>query len=164
MPAVNTLTDKLSPPRRPGIDDVGGGAKINDAEFPPDVQTMPTAEEDNQKSKQVVGIRAVLPVAILDVDFTAGTPSIIRAAVLNDAVVIGDFTLTDNGVGDTTIDWTAQTFPARVVDPVAMLRDTTTDSTVNCERVSSPNPGARVRTETAGTPADRNFQLWIFGD
>ena len=56
--STNTLTFDESPPRRPGLDDVGGGQKVNDGGTPDPIRD-PTAEDANQTAKQLVAIGKV---------------------------------------------------------------------------------------------------------
>src|SRR6266571_4444042 len=57
----------LSPPRRPAITDVGGGAKENDPDpsKAPDPITMPTAEDENQAENLLVRYGSVVPHTVL---------------------------------------------------------------------------------------------------
>ena len=166
MPSSNDLTYEQTPPLRPGIGDVGGGAKINDVLNPPDPQTMPTAEDANQTAKQLVALGSVAAMAIFEVTIAAGTPSITALTTVRTDKVVGDFTVTDNGVGDTSIDWAAGTFPAKTTQPViSVFEDADHRGAVAFNTASGGTRGVRCKTrDGAGALADRNFVVMVFGE
>src|SRR3954470_23186372 len=96
MTSPTTPTFDLTPPRRPGIDDVGGGAKLDDQSDPPDPVTMPTAADDNQKSFLVVKVCGIVPVLEGSVHFAAGVPAINQAASMAAVVDILTISVVDN--------------------------------------------------------------------
>jgi hypothetical protein len=143
-------------PRRPGLGDMGGATKLDDLEYPPDPTTMPTADEDNQKQRQIVAVGKVVPAAILSVHFTAGAPSV---TCPGDNIVVGTFTVTDTATGDTLIAWPANTFPPSVADHEA----TATGATGGFATAQTLTNSARVRTFAAGgAAADINFNLKVY--
>lgn len=161
MTTPATCTFDLTPPRRPGIDDVGGGAKQDDIFFPPDPVEMPTAADDNQHQNLLVRYGAVVPLAVVTVHFTAGTPSVFKVTSVKTAVVPGTFTVTDGGVGITTLAWAANTFPAAVADHYAFA----TGGAIATATAEILTNSVKVRTgNSAGAAADIPFVVHIMGD
>src|SRR5262245_60676525 len=119
MTAPDDLTWDISPPRRPSLDDCGGASIQDHAQFPPDRTTMPYAAQLNQWAKQIARMGGMVPAAKFSVTFSGGTPSISQFACMPTAPEIGDFTVTDNGAGDTTITWASGTFPTSTLSPEA---------------------------------------------
>lgn len=158
-PIVNTLA--LVPPRRPTIEDLGGVAKENDAKFPPNPVTQPTAEDWNEKTRMLAAAWRTVPVAVIPVTFNAGAPTIGDVQCGNPALVAGNFTPIDNGPGDTTIEWAANTFPAAICSPVAIINMATGVWFV--PTVIEGTNQVRIQTaDSSSTAADANFTLFIF--
>lgn len=166
MPSSNTLTYDQDPPHRPDLTELGGGAKENHAKRPPNPVTMATAEDFNQLTKQVEAFARVAPLARLWVRFNAGTPSVHSVQALGSAVVIGDFTVVDNGDGDTTISWTTGVggkLPAAVGVKAAQTDDVEIDRGPRAVLTTvGSNPAARVKTKLGATGTDANFCLEIY--
>lgn len=155
----------LTPPRRPSLADLGGAAKQDDARFPPDPVTMATAQNWNFFARFFEGLGKFVPFVAIEVRFAAGAPYIANVQSMRSSLVIGSFpTPTDNGAGDTTIDFSsiANQFPPANLPPDAVLIgdgdmryptcDTTTANTV------------RVRTRNgSGTLTDFPFVVRIYG-
>jgi hypothetical protein len=73
--------------------------------------------------------------------------------------VIGDFTVTDNGTGDTTITWPANTFPPPAYKPKASLNSDVAALAPVAFYVSN---GVHVKTRnSAGTLTDMDFTVDI---
>ena len=162
MGSSNTLTYDQSPPRRPTIDDVGGGMKENETPLP-DPITMPTAEDENQQEKLLVAAHRLLPLAIIQVTITAGVPAVTSAVGLGTGVDVTDFTATDNAPGDTTISWPSTLMPSVGVSPRAWQTDDIEIDRVRALATSfSGNPAVRVKTKLAAVGTDCNFALEIF--
>jgi hypothetical protein len=121
--STNTLTFAEVPPRRPGLDDVGGGHKVN-GRIPPDPARDLTAEDANQTAKQIVALAGITPLVILQMTYGSGTYQFARLACAIPDLTIermqSDWTVTINGVGDVTITWPTNTFPQRVAEPEAL--------------------------------------------
>jgi hypothetical protein len=166
MPSSDTLTYDADPPHRPALSELGGGAKENVAKRPPDPVKHPTAEDFNQMSKQHEAANRVLPLARLFVRITAGTPSVFAVQALGSNVVVGDFTVTDNAAGDTTIAWTTGTggkLPAAVgVGGLTVTSDVAIDEARAFLTTSGSNPAVRVKTKNGGTGTDTNFTVDIY--
>lgn len=155
-PSVSTWN--LTPPRRPGINDVGGGAKTQSAAYPPDPATKPTADDVNQWQFQLVAIAGMIPCATITVA-NSGSPAMTDVASPIDAVAghttSGDvLTVTDNGVGDTSITWAANTFPPPIGKPKAYVTGATTAEIA----VDAITNGVRIRTkDNTGAAVDVPF-------
>ena len=159
MAAASTLTFDITPPRRPSLDDIGGATLVDDAARPPHKATMPYADQLNQCQLQIERLAAMTEVLTLTVTFAAGVPSVSQFTASRTTVVIGDFTVTDNGTGDTTITWPANTVTTSTGGPVPGLNDTTVGGGITASLVAL---GVRVLTWTgAATPADRDFTVTV---
>lgn len=146
-------------PRRPGIDDVGGAAFIDDQAYPPDPETMPNADSENQNEKLAVGYGKVCPVAILDFEFSGGTPAITRMTAPGFNLEAADFTVTDSGNGNTLIEWDADTLPPPVAKPRAFVNE----SGPFCVSAIPGTNSVRVRTwSNTGTATDASFTVDIY--
>lgn len=158
--STNTLTFDESPPRRPSIDDLGGGAKVNDEVLPPDPVRNATAEDFNQITKQVEASQRTLQAAVLTVRIGGGgAHSVQQQGCQPSGKSTGTFTLTDNGVGDISITWPANTFPAALADPVASVTGAT-PAMIAAEKITN---GVRVRTkDAANAPVDVPFVVTVF--
>lgn len=159
MTTPATCTFDIVPPRRPGIDDVGGAQKQDDILFPPDPVEMPTAADDNQHQRLLVAMGEMVAVAMITVRYAAGVPSINKVASPIAAVIAGTFTVVDNGVGDCSLTWAANTFPAAVADPFVNA----TGATIGKGSAEIIANGVRVRmANAAGAAADINFVVQVF--
>ena len=146
------------PPRRPILNDFNGAVKIDDANYPPDPQTMPNSAELNLYGRIHVAVGAVVPNAILSV--TGGPPTLLAGFVSPSTLVSsGTFTVVRNGAGDVSITWPANTFPVAQVGPMV-----STNAGTQCsgDAVAITN-GVRVRTyNSAGAATDYSFTVQIF--
>ena len=158
----NTLTFDQTPPRRPTIDDVGGGGKLN-AATPPDPVTMLTAEDVNQLGKLAAAFGRVVPLARISVAFSAGTPSIASVASVCSSVNAATFTLTDNAAGDTTISWLATAMPTTSGAPsVSQSDDAEIDRLRAFSTTFSGNPAVQVKSKLAAVGTDCNFVVEVY--
>ena len=134
-------------PRRPGTDDLGGDQKLDDAEFPPDPVEHPTAAGHNQNVKVVVALARTAAACKLEVDFNgSGVPFVKAVTALGSAVAIATFgTPADNGTGDTSVSWPANTFPIEGISPngLTLYSSSTQPTTGHVEKLTN---GIRVRT------------------
>lgn len=161
MTTPSTCVFDLTPPRRPGIDDVGGGAKQDDIFFPPDPVEMPTGADDNQHQNLHVRACGIVPAATVTVHFSGSTPSVFLVQALSLAVVSGTFTVTDLGVGITKLSWAANKFPARIADHRAWA----TGGAIASATAETGTNFVTVRTgNAAGAAADIPFVVDIMGD
>lgn len=98
-------------PRRPSVDDAGGQNKTDDTTSPPDVETMPTANGHNQGSQLLVAACKLIGTHGFSVEFPGGVPGLTKFVAMSDLLDSTDITVVDNGVGDTSFTWGADTFP-----------------------------------------------------
>lgn len=147
-------------PRRPSTDDLGGDAKLDDDDFPPDDLEHPTAAGWNQLVKQVAALSVVAESCKIEVRFSGSDPYLARVASPNGAVVLATFTPTDNGTGDTTIEWPADTFPPFMISPsgLTLLSSSTSVVAGHVEEVTN---GIRVRTFVGGVATDVPWTLHL---
>lgn len=165
MPSTNTLTFDQNPPHRAALNELGGGAKENNAKYPPDPAKHPTAEDFNQMSKQLEAVNRVMPLAILWVRTNAGSPVIDTVMAAGSTIVPGDFTPVDNGAGDITIWWTTGTngkLPAATGVKASQTDDVEIDRIRAFLTSVSGNPAARVKTKLGAAGTDCNFCLEIY--
>lgn len=146
-------------PYRPGVDDVGGLSKLDDAEFPPDPVTMFTAADFNQHAGLLVALCKVTGAALLFVT-NSGTPSISGLRAANSLLSAGDFTVIDHGAGDTEI-----TCPAsKLMQPFAALGFSQSAGDFRVSgRVNATSDGIRFETRNSGgSLADVSFlAIWL---
>lgn len=164
MSAPNFLVYEGDPsnginPYRPGINDVGGAAKIDDQNAPPDPVTMPTAAEWNEFSLLLVAFAKVTGAALLYVT-NAGTPAISGLRAASSIILTADFAIVDHGAGDTEI-----TSPAtKIMAPFACLAFPQAAGDLRASaRLNGTGNGIRVETRNAGgTLTDCDFVvMWL---
>ena len=160
MSETSVSTYEQLPPRRPSLEDMGGGAFENDTEFAPSPGD-PSAHDVNQMAKQCVALAALSAAVAIHVTFSGGTPSISSVQAVRSDLVAASFTVTDNGAGDTSITHTGgllptATFPAfaQQVDDVEIDRG---------PRVAPITNGWRIKTKLATVGTDSNFLLIASG-
>lgn len=161
MPVSSVLTFEQTPPVRPIEASILNGEKTNhppSVAVPPD---FPDSAEFMQIARQVLAAATMIPVATVDIAMTLGTPSVANyrtvRVVAND-IDIGDIVVTDNGSGDTSIEFPANVFPSSIRNPRAVV--TGNNPSEICAE-SIPN-GVRVYTKSGGAPVDRPFSVDIF--
>lgn len=130
-------------PYRPATDDLGGDNYENDAEGMPDAGEFPSAEAFNQLVKQVAAANKVIESAKIEVRFNTGAPFVQRATGPGLAVVTSLFSVVDNGLGDTTVTWPANTFPTPQISPSGLTPIFNSRTSFSVEEVTN---GIRVRT------------------
>ena len=162
MPLDSTLTYEQDPPRRPALDDLDGGACENDPKKPPQPGIDPSAEAMNQRDKLVVGLAALVGAAWVHVTFSAGTPSIAAVGGMRqgaNALVAGDFAVTDNGAGDTSVVHAGGKLPPKTWPSFAVPVGAAA-AEIAAEQITN---GARVRSKVSASAADANFLLFLSG-
>lgn len=164
MSVVDTLTFLQTPPIRPGLADIVDGTKTNSTPTVP--PHLPNAAEFNQMAAQIAALSGMIPVAGFSVSFSAGTPGIIAFKTIRGDMVIGDFTVVDNGQGDTTIKWTAGKFPAAALLPTVSFNLDSTPGTWSITAASFSGggfEGVRVRCQSdTGTMGDLPFTVLVY--
>lgn len=108
----STYTFDLTPPRRPSLDDLGGAAKQDRVDFPPNPLTMPTAENWNHFARALEGWGKTVPFLCVTVDMLSGTPTLTAVQSVRSTFTLSYLLgisglLVDNGAGDTTFDYTS---------------------------------------------------------
>ncbi len=157
---MTTLVFDEATPRRPGLNDVGGGAWEDDVEAPPDPTTMPSADPLNQLQLLAVAYGKLAPACAVHVVFVAGAPTISSVIALRTTLTADDFTLTDHGSGDTSVVADADKLPPATWPPFAVQVDDTEIDRVRAVGVSN---GARVKTKLGATGTDAAFLLFLSG-
>lgn len=162
---TSDCTFNLTPPRRPSLADLGGAEKRDDARFPPDPVSMPTAPNWNQFALLHEGLAKFVPFIEFEIRFNAGAPYIASVRSMRSALTTASFAApTDNGPGDTTISWAAisTAFPPKNRDPSVEIigdgdfRYPTADTTVANT--------VRVRTrDGVGALVDAPFIVRVYG-
>lgn len=147
-------------PRRPSTDDLGGDAKQDDEEFPPDAVEHFTAAGWNQIVKQLAALARVAPAVKLELRFDAGAPYLARVSSPRSDVAIATFTVVDNGTGDVSVTWPADTFPAHVCSPTGLTLLSNAAAVVD-GHVEEITNGIRVRTRSGGSTADVPWTIEI---
>jgi hypothetical protein len=164
MAAEETLTWEISiadgGARRPTIADLGGADFVDDDDYPPPRDgSEPYATEYNATKKTVAAVARVVPNAILTIDFDGGAPFIDKLMAASTNLTAADFTLVDDGVGQTRIQWAAGTLPEIVCDPIASSGAPSGTHIVNVS-VTGPTE-LSVHTFT-GVYADIRFTVAIY--
>lgn len=147
-------------PYRPGINDVGGAAFVDDSVYVPDPTTMLSASVENQNERQLVALAKVVPSAIIFVKVSGGVPSVFAVRAASSILSIGDISVTDNGAGDTTLQCPA----TKLIQPFGCL--VTPNQTGDFRAVgyvTGTGDGIRIEIRNStGTLTDCNFvAYWL---
>lgn len=167
MSSSSTNTFEQVPPRRPTIDDVGGGGKVNRTPSPDPVRDA-TAEDFNQLGRQATSAGSMIPLVRLFVTITAGVPAVASIMCPKTSVTPASFTVTDNGVGDTTISWPVALLPTRAAAPGGLTQ--TDDLEIDRLRAfyltvavpAANSPAVRVKSKLGAVATDCNFVVDIY--
>lgn len=147
-------------PRRPTVDDLGGASFEDDPTMPPVPPHEKGARAENQQERVLAGVcQTAFALAVL-VEFSDGAPVLAGFASPSTRLQTGDFTITDNGDGDTTIEWPAGMLPERVVGPLLTLNG---DVEIDRQRAILGADGLSVRvvTKLGSTGTDCAFTVFI---
>jgi len=154
-----------NPPFRPSLASLGGAAKRDDAKFPPNPVTMPTAMNWNFFARLLEGLGKFCPFISFEVQFNSGAPYIASVRSMRPALEDANlFTLTDQGDGLTRISWAAVAaqFPPRndyprvfLLDDGAFLAPTFDLSLANTVLIKTRN--------SAGAGVNVAFMVDVFG-
>ncbi len=139
---------------RPGVDELGGGSHENVTKSR-DPRTVPDADLSNQLVRQIVSQASLTPSVRLQVTFAAGVPSVSGLVALNTTLVAADFTLTDNGAGDTSLTLTK--YVGEQLRPLELT--VAEDVEIDRDRVFAITNGWRVKTKLGATGTDAAFVL-----
>lgn len=151
------------PAARPSLDDIGGAGLQDDTSFPPSKDSrMLYADMGNQWQLQLAGLARMSATARITISFSAGAPFIVHAQTASSLLVAADFTLTDNGTGDTTVAWAAGKLPAVGCDPGITLNRGALTGVLAYEMSLPTATSIRVLTRDDGTAADMRFTVAIY--
>ncbi len=164
--ASSTRTFDQTPPRRPTIDDVGGGLKSNRTPAPDPVRDA-TAEDYNQLGQQAAASGTMIPLARVFVTISGGVPTVTSVMAPGSAVLTSSFTVTDTGPGDTTVSWASTLLPTRAAGPVVSQIDDVEIDRLRAYNVTvavpvANSPGVRVKSKLGATGTDCNFVVEIY--
>lgn len=164
LSAPGQSTFDLTPPRRPGDDDLNGHSLEDDGEEPPGDPTLPSADLFNTESGLAVSYGAVVPNLIVAVNGGA-TPSFglftstVRTVRENTAATT--LTLTRASAGDVSITWAANTFPPPLAAPEAKITAVLGAHSYSIGCVAITN-GVRVTTTVDGVLTDVSFTVTLY--
>jgi len=145
------------------VEDVGGARFADDVDYPPpkDGTKYPYGDLLNQLQTQVAAMGRMIPSARMTISFSAGTPSIAKLTAMSELLVPGDFALTDNGAGDTTITWAAGKLPPVECDPMISIHKGALSGVLAAELSTPTVTSVRIRTLDDGVAADMRFTIAI---
>lgn len=162
MADSSTLTYEQDPPRRPTLDDLDGGNCTDDPKAVPVPGQDPSADAMNQRDKLIVALCAMMGAAWLHVTFSGGTPTKTACGGMRqggEAFELTDFTLTDNGPGDTSAVHSGGLLPPKTL-PAQAYSVHSVAAEISCEPITN---GGRVRTKVAASAADAAFVIIFYG-
>jgi len=143
-------------PHRPSIDDLGTDTLEDFPGEPVDPRYGVNSEAENQRNRVGAALAKTTAPLELSVRFSAGAPFIYKNVQLR--TTSATITVTDNGTGDTSLTWPANSFPAQILEPGGCING----DTVGMIAIESITNGVRVRTlSSAGAAADLPFTCWI---
>ena len=149
-------------PHLPSTANLGGTSKIDDPDYPPDPQTMPAADDFNSRAYTQAALARTTPAMVMSIAFSAGAPYVYGVTMVNSTLDSSDLSLTDNGVGDTTIEYPADSFP--VVSGIRPHGLTINDDvTIDEMRAVPVANGVRVKTLASSSGVDAAFTVVIQG-
>jgi hypothetical protein len=156
MTAPGVSTFDLPTPRRPALADVGGGEKIDDAENPPDPQTMPYATEYNTFAHLLAAYGRIVSSVKLSIEGGAA-PFISGIAALGSNVTLATFRVDRDGPGDVRITWPPRTLPTPTTAPTATINE---DGPFSIAAFAIAG-GVRVKTYRGNAPTDAAFTVEV---
>lgn len=168
MTTATDLTFDLATPRRPTLEDAGGGAFQDSLELPPDATTMPHAGQLNHGMKLDAALGRVMPVAVVWVRIVSGTPVIYAAQGAGTGISAATFSVTDEVAGRVRLEWASTAFPSPLGEPDVSLTYTSDANNPTLAAMCAPvaemiTNGCRIRTwNQAGTLTDCNFRLALY--
>jgi len=143
-------------PHRPSIEDVGSDTYQDFPAAPVDERYEISARNVNQICGVVPQLSKMGDQFRATVRFSAGVPSVHSQAQCRTAPVT--ITVTDNGTGDTSLTWPANSFAPSIVDP----RVTVNGDTPGYGTGEAITNGVRIRTfDTAGAAANLPFTVAV---
>jgi hypothetical protein len=164
MPTTVCTFDE-TPPRRPGEDDFDGFDKVDDAAYPPNPVTDPTAKGWVQGAQLVQRLAGLVPHTSLSMTTDVGLSAsvVTHCSSLIASVTTSTFTATPDGFGSyVDVTWPAGTFPTAVRPPQAIPigQPSDDDPVVSAEAITN---GVRVWMQNgAGSTLGSNCNIDIF--
>ncbi len=156
---MTTSPFDLNPARRPTVEDLGGGAKI-DGPVKGDPITMIVADDANQWGLVGAGVGAVCPLAIVVVTQSAGTYSVAAVRSPGSGVVGATFTVTKNGTGDVTLSWASGALPGSVTCSASLQEGA---GAYAYEATLPSATSARIKVkDNSGTAQECGFSLFVY--
>lgn len=154
-------TYEQTTPRRPTIDDVGGGTYEDMVGFAPS-PLDPSADDVNQMALLIVAAHIQLPHTTLNVQLVGGTPSIAGVFSMRRDILAGDFTVVDAGIGIVEITHTGGKLPPETWWAQAYVSGNAGGGVADVEKITN---GWRVRTRICSSAnlTDFNFVLRFSG-
>lgn len=154
--------DENISPHRPTLGNLGGAEFANDPTIPPDPETFPTAETENQQENVLYGLAQGAFALGFQITFSSGTPSIAGWWTIGTRLELADFTVTDNGDGDTTISWPAGYLVPKSIGPLLTLNE---DVEIDRARAIQASDGlsVTVKTKLGATGTDCGFTVIVHG-
>lgn len=162
MPSTNVLTHSQTPPRRPTVDDLGGGQKVNGLAKPDPARHF-CAEDANQSAKQIAALGRVAPLAVLKVDYSGSYVKAGLSCQADEGVSLSAFTVYRVSAGVVEITWNPARFPTPVRRPTVQVIGTTPLLHAIELYTDSGDSGARLRFLThTGVATDTAFDFELF--
>jgi hypothetical protein len=160
MTLSSIVTYDQDAPRRPTIDDLGGGAFQDHPQYPPNPTEHPSAGMFNQASKQIVAIARMTPSLKIQVEFIAGFPQITQLVTTGTTIKLSHFFITHNGDGDTTILLPPSKYPSQLTRPsgLTIVEDVEVD---RMRIISLEAVGWRIKTKLGATGVDAAFVFQV---
>jgi hypothetical protein len=158
MASPDTCVFDLTIPRRPALDDVGGGAKTQVGN--PDPARDLTANDVNQWAALLQ--RLSIPAALLriSVRFSGTTPAVYKMqSVAADNLQSSNITVTHNATGDVTLSWPAGKLPPSGAEPEGTI-NAAAGGTIGVVQPTATSVRVTTRTD-AGTLADLAFTVSV---
>jgi len=145
-------------PHRPSIAQCGDNDKVDKPGHPVSPIYGISAPALNQRSWQIAAQAKVAAAAIVSVEFTGSTPIVVKATGPADAIAPIIFTVTDNGLGDTTIAWPVSTLVPLLRNAMVSING----DTPGCAAIAESTNQVRVRTtDHAGNAVDLPFTFSV---
>lgn len=117
------LTADDGGPRRGSLQDFGG-ATIENEDPLPDEATMPCADMLNGLQRAAAAHeKAVFSVGISVTFDGSGAPVVSQVTGPSEAAILTTITPHDDGTGNTSLTWPANTFPASILGPTVTLNE-----------------------------------------
>jgi hypothetical protein len=164
MTLSSILTYDQDAPRRPTIDDLGGGAFQDHPLYPPNPTEHPSAGMFNQATKQIVALAKMSASIKLQVEFPGGVPTITQLVALGTKLTAENFVavggqILDGGPGNTLI----RLPPAIVVPQLISPSGLTIVEDVDIDRIKAfaGNGGFWVVTKLGGVGTDAAFVIQV---